>query len=77
MILEIEYYSFDTLLIGKSESIPELKRQLAKTETLCDKENENFIELFCRMFYWSVTDNDELPDYVYDRDTKLLYKPRF
>ena len=77
MILEIEYYKYDTHLIGKTASISELKKQLEETETLYDKENDNFIELFCRMFCWSVIDTDELPDYVYDRDAKLLYKPRF
>ena len=54
-----------------------LKRQLKKIETLYDKENDNFNELFCRMFCWSVTDTKEPPDYVYDRDTKQLYQPEF
>ena len=77
MILEIEHYKHDTRLIGKTEDISELKRQLMQTETLYDKELDNFTELFCRMFGQSVTDADVLPDYVYDRDTSLLYKPKF
>ena len=75
MILEIEYYRGDIRLIGKTENISELKRQLTETENLYDKETDNFTELFCRMFHWSVTDTDEIPDYVYDRDTMCLYKP--
>lgn len=42
-----------------------------------DKDKDNFNVLFCRIFGWSVTDTEELPDYVYDRDTKQLYKPKF
>ena len=77
MLLEIEHYKYDTRLFGKTEDISELKRQLMETETLYDKRTDNFTQLFCRMFHWSVTDTDELPDYVYDRDTKCLYKPKF
>ena len=50
MILEIEHYKYDTRLIGKIKDISQLKRQLKKIETLYDKENDNFNELFCRMF---------------------------
>ena len=50
MILEIEYYNHDTRLIGKTEDISELKRQLMETETLYDKQTDNFTQLFCRMF---------------------------
>lgn len=77
IILEIEHYRYDTRLIGKINDISQLKRQLKKIETLYDKGNDNFNELFCRMFCWSVTDTKEPPDYVYDRDTKQLYQPEF
>ena len=76
MILEIEHYKHDTCLIGKATNVLELKRQLMQTEILYDKELDNFTELFCRMFGWSITDADELPDCVYDRDTKFFYKPK-
>ena len=77
MILELESYKRDTLLIGKTVDILELKRQLEETEALYDRESDNFTELFCRMFNWSINDTDEQPQYVYDRDTKRLYKPKY
>ena len=77
MILELESYKRDTRLIGKAVDILVLKRQVEETEALYDRENDNFTELFCRMFNWSITDTDEQPQYVYDRDTKQLYKPKY
>lgn len=77
MILEIEHYNHNTRFIGKIKDILQLKRQLKEIEILHDKDNDNFNALFCRTFSWSVTDTEELPDYVYDRDTKQLYKPKF
>ena len=77
MILEIEYYKCDTRLIGKTVEIFDLKRQLLETEKLYDKGTDNFVQLFVRMFHWDIIDTDEHPDYVYDRDTKLLYKPKY
>lgn len=74
MILEIEDYKCDILLYGKSSSFTELKKQLETTEFICDA--NNFIELFCRNYHWTVIGNYILPDYVYDRDIKKLYKPR-
>lgn len=77
MILEIEYFKGDIRLTGKTTDISELKKQLDEAEALYDKGTDNFTELFCRMFNWSVTDTEELPDVVYDRDTKHLYKPKY
>ena len=56
MILEIEYWKYDVspLLMGKTESIDQLRRDLESVETLCDPETDNFISLFCRMFQWEV-----------------------
>ena len=75
MILEIEYYKGDTRLSGRTVQASELKRQLKETESVYDKENDNYTELFCRMFGWSPDDTAGLPDYVYDRDTMRLYRP--
>ena len=77
MILEIEYYNGDKRFIGKIKDIFELKSQLKEIEVLYNKDNDNFNTLFCRIFSWRETDTEELPDYVYDRDTMQLYKPKF
>ncbi len=76
MIIEIEYYKKDTLLSGKSRSCCELQNQFAATEFMYDKETDNFIELLCRNYGWTVIETDILPDYVYDRDVQKLYKQR-
>ena len=50
MGLEIEHYKYDTRLIGKTEDISELKRQLMEAETLYDKRTDNFTQLFAECF---------------------------
>ena len=50
MVLEIEHYKYDTRLIGKTEDISELKRQLMETKTLYDKRTDNFTQLFAECF---------------------------
>ena len=72
MIIEIEYFKGDVLLTGKACSRAAVKRQLAETERLYDRENDNFTELLCRRFGWTVIQTETTPDYVYDRDTKKL-----
>lgn len=74
MILEIEYYKGNTLLYGKSASFAELKKQLETTENIHDTETDNFTEMLCRNYKWTVIENDVFPDYVYDRDIQKLYK---
>ncbi len=76
MILEIEYYRYVTQLVGKPIGFKELQQQLNKTELLYDVKCDNFIELFCRTYNRAVIDTNEIPDYIYDRDTKQLYKPK-
>lgn len=74
MILEIEYYKKDTLLSGKSRSFAELKKQLEITEILHDSETDNFVDMLCRNYDWTIIETDALSDYIYDRDIKKLYK---
>lgn len=74
MILEIEYYKGNTLLYGKSASFAELKKQLETTEFLCD--TDNFIDMLCRSYSYTVIEEDVLPDYVYDRDIEKIYRRR-
>lgn len=76
MIIEIEYYKGNVLLTGKARGIAALKRQIADVEKLYDRENDNFTDLLCRMFNWTMIQTDEFPDYIYDRDTEILCKCR-
>ena len=73
MILEIEYYKGDVLLMGKSRSAAALKQEIAEVERLYDVERDNFTELLCRMFGWTRIQTDEFPDCVYDRDTGIFF----
>ena len=77
MILEIEYYKNDTFLSGKTINAAELKKQLNETEQSYDIIEDNFIETLCRAYRWTVIETDEVPDFIYDRDIKRLYKPEF
>lgn len=74
MILEIEYYKNDTFLLGNAVDITELKNQLNEIEKIYDVQEDNFTELFCRVFGWSVTNTEVTPDFIYDRDIKRLNK---
>lgn len=74
MILEIEYYKYDTYLSGKVDSFQELQKQIGDIEDRYDFENDNFIALLCRTYNWEITERHHSPDCVYDRDIKRLYK---
>ena len=74
MIVEIESYQGDTLLYGRKISFAELKKQFETVESLYDKTEDNFVALFCRMYHWTVAENEEKADYLYDRDTKKCMK---
>lgn len=77
MILEIEYYKGDTLLFGKVRNTAELKEQLDNIQNIYDRVADNFIELLCRDYQWSVLGTYEKPDYIYDRDIDSLRKNKF
>ncbi|MCH5348217.1 MAG: hypothetical protein J1E40_02745 [Oscillospiraceae bacterium] len=74
MIIEIEYYKGDTLLFGKVKNTAELKKQLDNIEASYDRSADNFIELLCRNYQWTVLETYEKSDYVYDRDIGKLIK---
>ncbi len=83
MILEIEYFKGDILLFGKPRNAALLRKQLSKTENLCDKAEDNFTELLCRLYGWTVLKTDGQPDetpdiivndYIYDRDIQKLIR---
>ena len=77
MIIGIEYWKNDKdiLLYGGSKTASELKQCFEQVEALYDRDTDNFVELLCRMFNYEITETDELPDCVYDRDTMKIYKP--
>ena len=77
MIIEIEYYKGDTLLFGEVKNTSELKRQLDNVEVMYDRVTDNFVELLCRCYQWSVLKVNEKPDYTYDRDIGRLRKNKF
>lgn len=72
MVVEIEYYKGDVLLYGNNISKYDLKKQLIEIENSYDKLEDNFVNLFCRRFGWTVLNTDDLPDFTYDRDAGLL-----
>ena len=71
MILCIESHLGDRYFSGKARTKAELKRQLQTVESLYDRENDNFVELLCRLYGFEET-AEEVPDDTWDRDTGLL-----
>lgn len=76
MIIEIEYYKCDVFLFGKSRSRSELQGQLDNVERIYDRNEDNFTELLVRMYGWTVIDEADSVDYIYDRDVNRLYANR-
>ena len=68
MMIEIEYYKGDTLLYGPKVSFVEFISQIKAIEKLCDREEDNFVALFCKIYNWKVAKEEMEPQYVYDRD---------
>lgn len=77
MVIEIEYYKGNTLLIGKVKNKAELKKQIDVIQDMYDRITDNFIELLCRNYQWSILEACEKPDYIYDRDIDRLIKNKF
>ena len=77
MIIEIEHYKKDIKICGGNISFPELNRFIIQAEKICDIKEDNFVRILCDMIYFEVTETDELPDLVYDRDTNKFYRPHF
>ena len=70
MVIGIEDFEGDTLLYGSKVSFEEFKKQMKTIENLYDKKEENFVALLCRIYNWTVIDDDMEPQYIYDRDIK-------
>lgn len=75
-IVEIEYYKGDVFLYGKNISETKLKWQISEIEKSYDRDEDNFVELLCRRFGWTVIETDDVPDFTYDRDVEMLNKSR-
>lgn len=76
MIVEIEYYKGDIKLFGAECPCAVLEKRFAEIEKLYDREEDNFVGLFCFRFGFKQIVTDELPDLVYDRDIGRVYTPR-
>lgn len=76
MIICIESWKGDTYLSGKKRTLAELKNQIREVERLCDRAEDNFVPLLCRMYGWEVVpaSQDTRPDYTYDADTALVLR---
>jgi len=72
MILEIESFQGDVLLIGRNRSFSELKAQIRDIENCCDPETDHFTALLCRKYQFDLLDICVDYDYNYDRDLKKL-----
>lgn len=70
MVIEIEYFKGDTLLYGTKISFGEFKHQMKTIENLYDRKEDNFLAMLCRLYRWNVLEEQEEPQYVYDRDIK-------
>lgn len=74
MIVEIESYKWDILLYGKQITYAEFLRQIDAIEAVYDRIQDNFINLLCRRYGWTITEAQENPAYVYDRDIERAYR---
>ncbi|NUU74363.1 hypothetical protein HP552_03670 [Paenibacillus xylanilyticus] len=79
LIVEIDGYFENVLIIGKKCSISELKKKYKIAKTRC-KDISKFTDIFCRMFQFerlpSSHEIDDRPDVVIDTDTDRIYAPR-
>jgi len=80
MIIEIECFKGDIRLCGAKCPRSEFAAKFAEVERIYDKAEDNFAELFCRMYsFEKLSENaaNVLPDYVYNRDTGKLCTPEY
>ncbi|MBD5080857.1 MAG: hypothetical protein HDT44_03720 [Ruminococcaceae bacterium] len=77
MIIEIEYYKGDILLLGKRRSQDQLQKELEEVEKIYNKNEDNFIEFLCKKYVWVMIDKTENPEYTYDRDIGKLVANKY
>lgn len=76
MIIEIEYYKGDATLYGKRLDMRSLHRLLKEAEKCVCGNSCCLTDMLCRYYGFEKVYTDKLPDWVYDRDTGLLYAPK-
>ncbi|MCM1090231.1 MAG: hypothetical protein NC092_02915 [Butyrivibrio sp.] len=70
MVVRIEYYKGDVLLYGSKISFEEFKLQMKNIENLYDRQEDNFVALLCRVYHWSIMEDEMRAEYIYDRDVE-------
>ena len=79
LIVEIDGYFENVLIIGKTCSFSELRKKYEIAKTRCTNISE-FTDIFCRMFQFerlpSSHQIDVRPGVVIDTDTDRIYMPR-
>ena len=54
MIIEIEYYKYDTKIIGNNIGYSELNGIIMQAEELCDTAEDNFVRILCDLIQFEV-----------------------
>lgn len=76
MIIEIEYYKGDIKLSGAKCSRVVLEKRFAEIERIYNKTEDDFAELFCRLYGFERIITDQFPELVYDHDIRRVYIPK-
>lgn len=74
IVVEIEYFKDDVLLTGAYLTFEEFIHQIKTIEDIYDTTEDNFIDLLCHIYNWSICREQLKPYYVYDRDIEKAYK---
>ena len=61
------------LFYGKRVTKSEFIRQVKEIEQIYDREEDNYAELFCRCFGWTILTTQEESEFTYDRDTGRVF----
>lgn len=86
ILIKIEHYTRDVMLFGRNTlSEDDIRSEFADVERVCrDDPNADLGCLMHKKYDWGVVDmdewnkiwKDEIPDWIYDHDTGLLYAPK-
>lgn len=85
ILIKIEHYTRDVMLFGLALSEDDVRKELADVERMRKADpNAELASLMHKKYGWGVVDmdewnktwKDEIPDWIYDHDTGLLYAPK-